>query len=131
MPYLELINEGVKSCSQNEQGEIVATFNFSSGSRIFDGHFPGNPILPGICQLEAVKYMIERVMGRKCRLRQASAIKFFQPILPDQEFTLAINCADNGDGLLDVRCKGTTGAGNARSTDIKARYKLNDATQKK
>ncbi|MFA6103843.1 MAG: hypothetical protein WCV67_11455 [Victivallaceae bacterium] len=131
MSYSELISEGVKSCSQNEQGDIVATFNFPSGSRIFDGHFPGNPILPGICQLEAVKYMLERTRGCKCRLQQASGIKFFQPILPGQEFTLVINCTDNGDGLLDVRCKGTTAPDNTRSTDIKARYMLDDATQKR
>ena len=125
MSYRELISEGVKSCSQNEQGGIVATFNFPSGSRIFDGHFPGNPILPGICQLEAVKYLIERVRGCKCRLQQAAAVKFFQPVLPAQEFTLVINCTDNGDGLLEVRCKGTTGTDNTRSTEIySARLKI-------
>ncbi len=128
MFYSTLINEGVKSCLQNEQGDIVATFNFPHGSGIFEGHFPGNPILPGICQLEAVKYMIERTLGCKCRLRQASSIKFFQPIRPDQEFTLVISCANNGDNQLDVRCKGTTGENNARSTDIKARYEIDDAT---
>jgi len=131
MLYGALINEGVKSCLQNEQGDIVATFNFSRGSGIFEGHFPGNPILPGICQLEAVKYIIERTLGCKCRLRQASGIKFFQPILPAQEFTLVVNCTNDGDSLLDVRCKGTTGGNNARCTDIKARYEIDDATQKK
>lgn len=124
MSHSELISEGVKSCLQNEQGDIVATFNFPHGSGIFEGHFPGNPILPGICQLEAVKYMLERTLGWKCRLRQASGIKFFQPILPDQEFILVISYANNGDNLLDVRCKGTTGENNTRSTDIKARYEI-------
>jgi 3-hydroxyacyl-[acyl-carrier-protein] dehydratase len=113
----------VKACSQNEQGDIVATFSFSPDSGIFAGHFPGNPIVPGICQLEAVKYMLERTLGCKCRLLQADNIKFFQPVFPDQEFTLVVSCTKNGDNML-VRCKGTTGGNDVKSTDIKARYEI-------
>lgn len=123
MFYDTLINEGVKACSQNEQGDIVATFSFSPDSGIFAGHFPGNPIVPGICQLEAVKYMLERTLGCKCRLLQADNIKFFQPVFPDQEFTLVVSCTKNGDNML-VRCKGTTGGNDVKSTDIKARYEI-------
>lgn len=131
MSYADLINQGVKACSQNVDGELVATFCFAPENKIFDGHFPGNPILPGICQLEMVKYMIERIFACKCQLQQASSIKFFQPVLPEQEFTFVVSCKQQDGELLDIKCKGTVGQNNAKSTEIKARYKINGATQKK
>lgn len=131
MAYSSLISQGLKSCSKNEGGDIVATFSFPAESMVFKGHFPVKPILPGVAQLEAVKYMIEQSLGCKCRLQQSTSIKFFQPILPNQEFTFIARCKNIGDGLLDVRCKGTAGDSNAKSTEIIARYKIDDATQKK
>lgn len=131
MLYSSLISQGLKSCSQNQEGDIVAIFSFFPESEIFKGHFPDNPILPGVAQLEAVKYLIGITLSCKCTLQQASSIKFFQPILPNQEFTFVINYKNNGDSLLDVRCKGTTGQNNTKSTEIIARYKIDGATQEK
>lgn len=131
MSYSSLISQGLKSCSQNKEGDIVAAFNFSTENEIFEGHFPGNPILPGVAQLEAVKYLIEQTFGCKCSLSDASNIKFFQPILPNQEFTFVINFKSGADNTIDVRCKGTTGEKNTKTTDIIARYKIDGSTQKK
>lgn len=130
MFYASLINQGLKSCSQNKEGDIVAAFSFPPESIIFKGHFPGNPVFPGIAQLEVVKYLIERTLGCKCNLQQATNIKFFQPLLPNQEFTFIVNYRNYGDNFLDVKCNGTTGENNTKCTDITARYKIDGSTQK-
>lgn len=131
MDYASLINQGLRSFSQNQEGDIIAAFTFSPESLIFKGHFPGNPILPGVAQLEIVKYMIERALECKYRLKEAASIKFFQPLLPDQEFAFSVNFKNDGNGLLDIRCKGSIGENKAKCTEIIARYKIDGATQKK
>ena len=131
MLYSSLISQGLKSCSKNQDGDIVGSFSFPAESVIFKGHFPDNPILPGVAQLEAVKYVIEQTLGCKCALQEAANIKFFQPILPNQEFTFIISYKNNGDNILDVRVKGMTIETNTKCTDIIARYKIDGETQKK
>ena len=49
---------------------------------IFKGHFPGNPVLPGVCQVEIAKELAEEVLGCKCMLTQASQVKFLNLINP-------------------------------------------------
>lgn len=128
MFYGSLISEGLKSCSNNGPDEVVAVFGFPPDSRIFEGHFPGNPILPGVYQLEAVKFAVERALSCTCRLKSVASIKFFQPILPDQEFTFVMKCRQDEPGRLEVRCQGTTGVDHAKCTEIKASYEINGAT---
>lgn len=115
----------------NEEGDIIAVFCFSPENMIFKGHFPGNPILSGIAQLESVKYMIEQTLVCKCSLQQSSSIKFFQPILPNQEFIFVISFKNDGNNFIDIICRGTTGESKAKCTEIIARYKIDGTTQKK
>lgn len=128
MCYGTLIDEGIRSCSQNEQGEIVAAFSFSPDSRVFAGHFPGNPILPGVYQLEALKRIIERVLNCSCRLKKVGSIKFFQPILPDQEFIFVVKCNRDNPAMIEVKCHGSIGADKVKCTEIKASYEINGTT---
>src|ERR1700681_1606274 len=49
---------------------------------IFDGHFPGIPVVPGVCMLQMVKEIIESVIGRTTRLVKSDQAKFLSVIDP-------------------------------------------------
>ena len=51
---------------------------------IFAGHFPGQPVVPGACQLQMVQELLSHSLGGKYRLRQADQLKFLTPIDPRQ-----------------------------------------------
>lgn len=51
---------------------------------IFAGHFPGEPIVPGACQLQIVQELLSHVLASEYRLRQADQLKFLTPIDPRQ-----------------------------------------------
>lgn len=53
-----------------------------AGSNWFDGHFPGNPVLPGIAQLGMVFELIAHGFSDKIRVREVSRVRFKQMILP-------------------------------------------------
>ena len=50
--------------------------------RIFEGHFPGLPVVPGACLMQMVQEVTETVLSRKLKLIKADNIKFLKPIDP-------------------------------------------------
>lgn len=70
--------------------EITATFCFSGNLDLFAGHFPGNPILPGIAQIEMVKLAVEQVRGNPFWIRSIRKTKFANLIHPDTPIHLSI-----------------------------------------
>ncbi len=130
MGYSSLIKEGLQAYEENGKDSITASFVFLLQNKIFEGHFPDNPILPGIAQLEILKYLIERTLGIQCSLLQADKIKFFRPILPNQRFTFTVEYFQNDENIIEVKCKGLED-NNTKTTEITARYINHDAKKEK
>jgi 3-hydroxymyristoyl/3-hydroxydecanoyl-(acyl carrier protein) dehydratase len=61
------------------------------------GHFPGNPIVPGVLLLDEVLTAAERWLHRTVHVRGLPQIKFVQPLKP-QESAL-INLSLDGTSL--------------------------------
>ncbi len=51
---------------------------------IFTGHFPGNPITPGVCMLQIIKELTERRVGCTLFMKKASNVKFMAIINPEK-----------------------------------------------
>jgi 3-hydroxyacyl-[acyl-carrier-protein] dehydratase len=77
----------IQSFTVSEPGMVP--FRISSVARlnpqhpIFAGHFPGNPVVPGVCQVQMVKELVERSLQRKLKLTASDNIKFLSMISPD------------------------------------------------
>ena len=69
---------------------ITATREMPAGSIWFDGHFPGNPILPGIAQLAMVVGVLEEALKRKVAVTRVSRIRFKTTIHPGEKVTIGI-----------------------------------------
>ena len=62
----------------------------------FQGHFPGMPIVPGFCQVQAVLDGLEAA-GIRGKLERIDEAKFLRPIGPNESIELTIqNEADGG-----------------------------------
>jgi 3-hydroxymyristoyl/3-hydroxydecanoyl-(acyl carrier protein) dehydratase len=60
---------------------LRATATFPAGHPAFDGHFPGNPILPGFLQIQMALDAL-RLAGLPHRLLEVASARFLAPILP-------------------------------------------------
>lgn len=76
---------------------VEATVILHPEHSIFAGHFPGQPVVPGVCMLQIIKECLEQAVSRKLLLNQAASIKFLTMLVPTagQEILLRaeFNCA--------------------------------------
>lgn len=72
------------ACFEKENNMIKATLELNAGHRIFAGHFPGRPVVPGVCMIQMVKELLETATDKRMLLRQADPVKFLSVIDPMQ-----------------------------------------------
>ncbi|MGL5979684.1 MAG: beta-hydroxyacyl-ACP dehydratase [Phocaeicola sp.] len=60
---------------------------------IFQGHFPEQPVVPGVCTLELVKECLEDAFLRRVRYATIRECKFLATIIPSQHTTLELKIA--------------------------------------
>ena len=77
---------------------IGAAFVFPADFMGFAGHFPGNPILPGIVQIMAGA--LTAGQGRDLPLRGVPRCKFLRPVVPGER--LEVTALPTGDGKWKV-----------------------------
>ena len=49
---------------------------------IFQGHFPDQPVLPGVAMVYLSRFLTERITGKSIKLKDASQIKFLNLVDP-------------------------------------------------
>lgn len=71
---------------------------------IYEAHFPGNPVTPGVCIIQMVKELVEAYRDTTFLLRTIKNVKFMKVIDPRivGELTFALNVTTQDDGMTIV-----------------------------
>ena len=56
--------------------EINARISINENSSVYDGHFPGYPVTPGVCQVLMIKEILLSQLDTPLQLSKAKEIKF-------------------------------------------------------
>jgi 3-hydroxyacyl-[acyl-carrier-protein] dehydratase len=64
------------------EGLFQAAIRFDAGHSIFKGHFPGQPVVPGVCMMQLVKESLEWHLQAGLNLVNAPNVKFLMVIDP-------------------------------------------------
>jgi hypothetical protein len=67
---------------ERRETQAVAALDISADLRVFDGHFPGTPVLPGVAQLDWAIRLGTEAFAIELRFLRAEQLKFQQPVLP-------------------------------------------------
>ena len=100
--YRDLKNSEI-SISKKYHQHIQAVFRFKKELDLFKGHFPGNPILPGIFQIEMVKYSVEKSFDMCLSLKSVKKTKFSNLIHPEKTVYLDIMVKKEDNSLFNVK----------------------------
>jgi len=93
-------------------GSLVLDSDFPG----FQGHFPGNPILPGACLIEAAVQLISSGTRQDLLLAEVERVKFFSPVKPGEEVKLDFNIEYLSDA---ISAKGTMMSGDRKICTMK------------
>ena len=111
---------------REEGGDLVADFTFSPEFVGFDGHFPGNKVLPGVCQIQCVKAVLERWKEEEVRIGEIVSAKFTAPVGPGETVECRVSgVAASGEGYS---LKARLSKGGVRVSELKLRVSFNGAT---
>jgi 3-hydroxyacyl-[acyl-carrier-protein] dehydratase len=67
---------------QKDVGIYLLKLQFNELHPIFNGHFPNNPVVPGVSMVQIVKEIIETLIYKEIRLEKVSIIKFLKVLDP-------------------------------------------------
>ena len=73
--------------SSNKES-IKAIIDLNKQHEIYKGHFPGNPIVPGVCLTQLIKEVMENVENKNLSLIYASNIKFMAVVNPEIRYRI-------------------------------------------
>jgi len=72
---------------------VKTKISINEQHEIFEGHFPGMPVVPGVCMIQIILEIMEAFVGKPVRLTESDTIKFLTVMSPkeNKEFDIAIN----------------------------------------
>ena len=71
--------------------EFDAVIRFDPDHDIFKGHFPGQPVVPGVCLIHIVKEVAGIIAKREVLLKDGNNIKFLNMIDPREHPEVLFN----------------------------------------
>jgi len=67
---------------ESSQGSIACTIAINTDHGILKGHFPGQPVVPGVCMMQMIKEIFSFATGYEVRLLEGDNIKFMSVLDP-------------------------------------------------
>lgn len=68
----------------------------------FNGHFPGNPLLPAVCQMGLCADALSRLTGKPLEIKSVCRSKFMRPVLPGADVQLTLSPRPDGQFLAEL-----------------------------
>lgn len=121
IPNLYIVKETIKTDDNNFKVQIELNPNHE----VFEGHFPNNPIMPGVCMMQIIKEITEGFVEKDLFLSKVSNVKFMATINPFINSILELNlnvvCENN-----EVKVKNSSFFDTTNALKFSATYKVLD-----
>ena len=98
---------------------------------VYAGHFPGNPVVPGVCQIQMVKELVEKTVDQQLILNSSDNIKFLSMINPEVNPLLEFRIKIKTDHPGQLSASATLSAGEQIFLKFKGRFETYPSCQEK
>lgn len=86
---------------------------------VYEGHFPGSPVSPGVCNIQMIKECAEDITGKKLFMNNLQLCRLTTLITPITHPQVVVNISvAGGEGCYKI--KGSIGQGEETLLDLKA-----------
>lgn len=101
-----LLNDfySIENYNSKESSLVIASIQLNSGHKIFSGHFPNLPVVPGVCLIQIVKEVLSHSINKKLILVQASSIKYLSVVDPriNTALQVRIEISNSTEGFYSI-----------------------------
>ena len=97
------IRECMSDLKSEKENILSASFIFPADFLGFKGHFPGRPIFPGVCKIQAILLMLEESKKKNVLLKEIIQAKFFFPVSCNEKITFNLEEKLEPNGEVSVR----------------------------
>lgn len=97
------IKELLHHIADHEDGKITAEISFPKNFTGFEGHFPGKPVVPGVCKVLSVVALLELSSKQKVYLRTIVLSKFMLPVTCQEKLTIELRRETKSGTLVRVK----------------------------
>lgn len=117
----------IQKIESTEAGKYNAFIHLNKAHEVFKGHFPNNPVLPGVCTMQIIKELTETIVDKKLVLSRAINVKFMaliNPVVnPTLRLELDIETLENGE----IKVKNSTFFDTTLALKLSNNYKVLNA----
>jgi 3-hydroxyacyl-[acyl-carrier-protein] dehydratase len=95
----------VISLEQAGENKHLVQIHINAEHEVFKGHFPGNPIMPGVCMMQIIKELTEQISESSLFMQSLSNVKFMALINPfnTPELRLELDISMEDADLVKVK----------------------------
>ncbi|MBC7606015.1 MAG: 3-hydroxyacyl-ACP dehydratase [Burkholderiales bacterium] len=68
---------------EKKEHRYEALIRVNEKHEVFLGHFPGNPVMPGVCMMQIIKELVESITESTLFMQSLSNVKFMALINPE------------------------------------------------
>jgi 3-hydroxyacyl-[acyl-carrier-protein] dehydratase len=76
---------------QVSNNAVNALIVFNEDHDIFKGHFPGQPVVPGVCMIQVIRELTEAATNLRLCIPEADNIKFLSVIDPRENKNIQVD----------------------------------------
>ncbi|MCJ1806686.1 MULTISPECIES: 3-hydroxyacyl-ACP dehydratase [Flavobacterium] len=113
----------VNQLDQLTDNKYLAQITLNPRHEIFKGHFPGNPVTPGVCMMQIIKELLEEILHTELRMTASSNVKFMAIINPETNPELVLELDLSGDLDTEIKVKNTTKFGDTVALKLTNTYR--------
>ena len=85
--------------------KVDAVVLLNSSHEVYKGHFPGQPVVPGVIQIQMLRELAEKALGQKLFISEVTSAKYLNMIIPNSKpliVAFSYKSAENGYSINGV-----------------------------
>ena len=99
--------------------DIDALITLNPDHEVYQGHFPGQPVVPGVIQLQMIKEILTKAVEKELLFGFISSAKYLSIIVPSDNPQLEISIHYEPTDTGDYMIRGQIGSGETVFTKIR------------
>ena len=109
----------IENVSKQESGIVRFDIGLNADCQVYKGHFPGEPVSPGVCNIQMIKECAEQVAGKSLLLNNLQQCRLTTLVTPlaHPQVEVTIQLEEKGD---TYKLKAILGKGEESYLELKA-----------